>query len=378
MFAAILLDRPALSMRNLAIAAFVVLAIEPEGVTEPGFQMSFAAVAALIAGWEVWRDRPRRRLVDDDVVPGWRAVRTVRAAVAAVAGTTLIAGLATAPFAAYHFERVAPYSLLGNLLAAPLVSAIIMPFGLLALVVLPFGLESLPLAVMAWGVRMLLWVSGWVAGLPGSDMSAPRMAPATLALISAGLVWLCVWRTRWRLLGIPAIILGIALIPLLSDPPDILVAPDGKAVAVRDAGGVLRVSGAAAGSYAVEQFFDEEPGPDPDAAALREGVRCDRLACELTGAGGLAVAHVLDPAAFPEDCRRADVIATPLVAPADCGARLVIDLKRLERLGAHAVRLGAGGSPSSLAVTTERAAVPRPWQASSGVENALSTSASVP
>jgi hypothetical protein len=72
------------------------------------------------------------------------------------------------------------------------------------------------------------------------------------------------------------------------------------------------------------------------------------------------------------------VIATPLEAPADCGAPLVIDLKRLERLGAHAVRLEAGGTPPDLAVTTERSAVPRPWQASSGVENALSTSASVP
>ena len=76
-----------------------------------------------------------------------------------VAVTTLVAGLATAPFAAYHFERVATYSLLGNLLAAPLVSAIIMPFGLLSLAVMPFGLEALPLAVMAWGIEMLLAVS---------------------------------------------------------------------------------------------------------------------------------------------------------------------------------------------------------------------------
>src|SRR5690606_35153170 len=145
MMAAILLDRPAIAMRNLAIAAFVVIALEPESVVEPGFQMSFAAVAALIAGWEVWRRRAVLRLADDASLPGLKAARLVWTWILGVALTTLIAGSATAPFAAYHFERVASYSLLGNLLAAPLVSVVIMPFGMLTLVVMPLGLEVLPL-----------------------------------------------------------------------------------------------------------------------------------------------------------------------------------------------------------------------------------------
>ena len=95
-FSAMLLDRPAISMRNLAIAAFIVIALEPEGVAEPGFQMSFAAVAALIAAWELWSDRERRRLTDDDALPGLRLLRTARRAVLGVAATTLVAGLATA------------------------------------------------------------------------------------------------------------------------------------------------------------------------------------------------------------------------------------------------------------------------------------------
>lgn len=367
-FGAILVDRPALSMRNLAIAAFIVLALEPEGIVEPSFQMSFAAVAALIAAWEFWRSRRTERLTDDNVIPGFRFLRLAGKAVAGVALTTLVAGLATAPFAAYHFERVATYSLLGNLLAAPLVSAIIMPFGLLSLAVMPFGLEALPLAVMAWGIRMLLSVSSFVASLPGAQVRTPAIAPACLLVIAAGMLWLCLWRRPWRLFGLPAIGLGLVLIPVLIDPPDILVAPDGRAIAVRDRSGVLRVSGARAGSYIVEQFFDEEGGAPEDGAVLREGVNCDASACLLPDANGDAVSHVLEPAAFAEDCRHAVVVATGLIAPADCEAPLVIDQPKLSRFGAHAIRIGTKDGKTAFRITTDRSATPRPWQGGTTVK----------
>ncbi len=363
MFSAILLDRPAISMRNLAIAAFVVIAREPESVLEPGFQMSFGAVAALVAAWEAWRDRRVRRLADDSVFPGQRIMRRALRAVFAVGLTTLVAGLATAPFAAFHFERVASYSLLGNLLAAPFISLVIMPFGLLGLAAMPFGLEAPPLAVMAWGIDCLLAIAGWVAALPGAELRAPPIAPLALVLIVAGGLWLCLWRRRWRLIGLPVIALGLALIPLLVDRPEMMIAADGRAVAVRDADGVLRVSGSRSGSYTIEQFFDKEPIDPLTGAALREGIRCDPLGCLLGGRGGLRVAHVLDPVAFAEDCRRADVVVTPLAAPIDCRAALVIDAERLARFGSHAVRVDAGSEPPQFNVTTERSASPRPWQA---------------
>lgn len=363
-FGAILIDRPAISMRNLAIAAFVVLAFTPEGVVEPGFQMSFAAVAALIATWEFWRTHRAERLTDDNVVPGFWLIRLGAKAVGGVAVTTLVAGLATSPFAAYHFERVATYSLLGNLLAAPLVSVIIMPFGLLSLVVMPFGLEALPLAVMAWGIDMLLGVARFVASIPGAQVHAPPIAPLCLLLIASGMVWLCLWRRRWRLFGLAPIALGLALIPALVDPPDILVAPSGTAIAVRDAAGVLRVSGARAGTYVVGQFFDEEGEAPSDMEVLRLGVSCDAAACLLHDRGGDMVSHVRDPSAFAEDCGRAAVVATPLAAPRDCTAPLVIDARHLARFGAHAVWIGEEGGKPSFRVTTDRSSTPRPWQAS--------------
>jgi competence protein ComEC len=357
MFAAILVDRPAISMRNLAIAAFVVLAMEPESVMEPGFQMSFAAVAALVAAWEAWARRRRLRISDPANSPALRVVRWGSRAIIGIAATTLVAGLATAPFAAYHFERVAPYSLLGNLLAAPLVSAIIMPAGLLTLVAMPFGLEALPLWAMAIGIKGLLAVSDWVARLPGADMGAPPFPAVSLLLASLGLLWLCLWQRRWRALGIPAIGVGILVAPILSRPADILIAPDGAAVAVRDQAGILRVSGSRSGSYVIEQLYDEEPGPPLEKTALREGVRCDDLGCILRAEGGIIVAHVLDAPAFAEDCRRADIVVTPLAAPPNCAAALVIDAARLSRFGAHALRLRDGGP----LVSVERA-VARPWQ----------------
>jgi competence protein ComEC len=365
-FTAILLDRPAVSMRNLAIAAFVVVALQPESVMEPGFQMSFAAVAALIATWEFWRNRQVRRLADNSALPGMRVLRTAWRVAVGVAITSLVAGLATAPFAAYHFERVATYSLLANLLAAPLVSGVIMPFGLCALVVMPFGLEVYPLHVMGSGIDGLLAIAAWVASLPGAQVRAPAIAPAALILIVVGMLWVCLWRLRWRWLGAPVIGLGLVLIPILINPPDILVAPDGKAVAVRDAGGTLRVSGARAGSYAVDQFFQKERALPPDGAALRAGIRCDTRACLLSAAANTEVSHVLDPAAFLEDCARASVIVTALQAPADCRAPLVIDAARLKTFGAHAVWIGSDNGTPAFKVTTERSGTPRPWQAVGG------------
>jgi competence protein ComEC len=276
--------------------------------------------------------------------------------------TTLVAGFATSPFAAFHFERVATYSLLGNLLAAPLVSAIIMPFGLLSLVVMPFGLEALPLAVMAWGIEMLLGVARFVASIPGAQVRAPPIAAVCLLLIAGGMVWMCLCRRRWRLFGLAPIVLGLLLIPAFFDPPDIFIAPSGTAIAMRDSGGVLRVSGARAGSYVVAQFFDEEGGAPSDVTALRLGVHCDATACLLRDRTGNLVSHVRDPSAFVEDCRHAAVVLTGLTAPADCHARLVIDAPQLARFGAHAVWLSNEEGPT-FNIEMDRSATPRPWKA---------------
>jgi competence protein ComEC len=152
------------------------------------------------------------------------------------------------------------------------------------------------------------------------------------------------------------------------DRADVMIAGSGRAIAVRDADGVLRVSGSRSGSYTIEQFFDKESIDPLKGDALRIGVACDSLGCLIGGAEGIRVAHVRDPVAFAEDCRRADIVVTPLTAPIDCAAPLVIDAKRLAGFGSHAVRVKSGSDGPRFSVTAERSSAPRPWQAGGGTE----------
>ncbi|WP_051630773.1 ComEC/Rec2 family competence protein [Afifella pfennigii] len=357
MFTAILLDRPALSLRNLAIAAFITVLMEPESVVEPGFQMSFAAVAALIAGWEAWRERPVERLAEP---PGWagRLAGAAFKAVFAIALTTLIAGLATAPFAAYHFGRFAAYSLLGNLLAMPLVSLLVMPAGLLTLLSMPFGLDPVPLALMAAGIESVLAVAAWVAELPGSSLAVAPFPAWTLLVMTAGFLWLCLWRSPVRLYGLVPLFGGVLLAGVLAAHPDLIVDETGKAVAARGPDGALRVEGARAGSYLADVWLKTE---QTSIGRIDAGFACDDMACLFTLAGGARLSHIVSPFAFAEDCARAAIVVSALPAPPDCRAPLVIDRAALSAHGAHALYL-RGAEPSGWRLATARPTMRRPWQ----------------
>jgi competence protein ComEC len=360
-FAAILVDRPPISMRNLALAAFVVLALEPESVAEPGFQMSFAAVAGLVAAWEAWSGRTRLELGEATLFPGQRIVIWVAAAIFGVMLTTLVASFATAPYGAYHFERVATYSLLGNLVAMPLVSAIIMPAALATLVAMPLGLEAWPLWTMARGIDMLIAASDAIAALPGADTTPPPLPAASLLIMTAGLLWLCLWRRRWRLFGIAAIAGGLASAPILYAAPDLLVSADGVVTAVRGDDGRLRASGSKSGSYVLDQVFEKER--EAADGEIRDGVMCDDLGCILPGRGGVTVAHVRDQAALLEDCERAAIIVATVHVEKKCSASLIIDAQALRTFGSHAARFEGVEGALRARVITERGEHPRPWQA---------------
>ncbi len=232
---AVLLDRTALSMRLVAWAAVAVLAISPESLLGPSFQMSFAAVVELIAvhetterRFQVWRGGA-----------GW--LRRGGLHLAQIALTTLVAGLATAPFALYHFNRFTAYALAANLLAIPLTSFWIMPWAVVATALMPFGLEPWWLHPMAWGIEGVVLVAREVAAWDGAVSLLPAMPAWGLAAISIGGLWLCLWTRRWRLAGLPVIAAGLASIAL-SKPPDILVSGDGRLMAVRSGSGELMVS----------------------------------------------------------------------------------------------------------------------------------------
>ncbi|HJV41234.1 ComEC/Rec2 family competence protein [Caulobacter sp.] len=235
-FLAILFDRRAITLHGLAVAALLILALKPETAGEPGFQMSFAATAALVALAESW-PRP----VKEISTPWW--IRWPQAGItwlAASVAASLVAGLATAPFAMQHFNRVAVWGLPANLAVAPLSSFVIMPFLAIGTLLEPFGLGAPFLAVAGWGIDAMVGIARGFADAHGAQRIVASAPPQVLVVAFLGLMILCLWKGRLRWVGAP-LALAVALWPRPT-PPDAWIAADGAAAAVRsgDAAVLLR------------------------------------------------------------------------------------------------------------------------------------------
>jgi competence protein ComEC len=355
MLGAILFDCRALSLRNLSIAALIVLAREPETLLGPSFQMSFGAVAALVALSQVLQVRigtePPVGFID-------RLTQGIWQSLVGLFAMTFIANLATAPFAAYHFQVLNPLGLIGNALALPLVSLVVMPAAVLGTLAYPFGLDRIVWAIMGAAVEGVLAVSAWVSDLAGAAVPVPAFGTGALLLLAGALLIAVLPASSLRWLAVLPAGAGLAL-AATPEQFDLFVDREGAGAAIRSPGGQLVTVGRAS-AFVVEQWLradgDLRSADDP---SLHEGARCDRLGCVVSLPDGRAVAFVQDARAFPEDCRRAMVIVSPLPAPAGCGAALVLDRARLRASGATAVRIAASGEPN---VRTVRiVGEPRPW-----------------
>lgn len=326
--AGVALGRPALTLRTLAVAALLVLALTPWAVLDPGAQMSFAATLALVAAYAHWgrqvAELPRARL-------GWLHRPAVY--IAALLLTSLAAGLATAPFAAYHFQRLAPLSLIANLGAMPIASFIIMPAGLAGALLIPFGWDAPAWHVMGWGIGRMVDISRAVAAVPGADRGLPALPLASLVLFALALTTLCLLRSRLVLVAPVLALAGLALAPL-RDRPDILVDREGRTVAVRQSDGRLALMGdrdrGLAGRFVVEQWLNAEGErtrlADP---TLTQTARCDPLGCTLQTAGGEIIALSRHRDSLEEDCRRVALLITTEAPPKDCAAQVLrIDARR--------------------------------------------------
>ena len=226
-FLAILFDRRAITLHGLAVAALLILALKPETAGEPGFQMSFAATAALVALAEAW-PQP----VKEISTPWW--IRWPQAGftwLAASIAASLVAGLATAPFAMQHFNRVAVWGLPANLAVAPLSSFVIMPFLAVGTMLEPFGLGAPFLAVAGWGIDAMVGIAKGFADAQGAQRIVASAPPQVLVVAFLGLMILCLWKGRLRWIGAP-MALAVALWPKPA-PPDAWIAADGATAAVR-------------------------------------------------------------------------------------------------------------------------------------------------
>jgi competence protein ComEC len=352
---AVIADRRAVTFRTLAIAALLVLAVAPEALVHPSFQMSFAATLGLVALIQVGMPKlfasPDNSAVAHAALWGAREIMTLALA-------SLVAGAATTPYAAFHFHRVTPYGVLANLAAMPVVSGLAMPAGLLGLAAMPFGFDGVFWHLMGFGIEWMVVVAMWVAALPGAIGRMAAFGTGPLLLATAGIVVLGLLRTPLRWLGGGALIVA-TIWAVMTPRPDILVSADGHNVGVRGADGRLRVMRTAKDGFLVREWLagdaDARPATDP---TLSQGVSCDPDGCVVPMADGRLAALTLRPAALVDDCARAAIIVTSYQAPSNCAAR-VIDRERLQAEGTLALYRGKNAAWAAVAVRPR--GVDRPW-----------------
>ncbi|MCP4328819.1 MAG: ComEC family competence protein [Alphaproteobacteria bacterium] len=354
---AVMTDREGVSMRLVAFAAIVVLLLAPHTLMSASFQLSFAAVIALVAVYEALRARYAINLRTSS---WWRQPLLY---VGGVALTTFVASLATLPYALFHFGRITLYGLAANMIAVPVTAFWIMPWGLLALCLMPFGLEKVALVPMGWGIGVVLGAAESVASWPGAVLLMPMPPAWAIVLVTIGGLWLCLWRRRWRWLGLPVIL--IALIGFgAATPPSLLVSPDARLVAVRDRDEAWLFSSARRDAFVRDSWLRlvgaAEWRPWPEEGPSEGGaLQCDTIGC-LYSIAGRIVAIVKDPRAAAEDCAIADVVVALVPLDDRCRPRtgLAIDRFDLWRNGAYEIRFDGG---EIRATSSRQVRGDRPW-----------------
>ncbi len=340
---AVIFDRQGISLRLVAWAALVILIVRPESLLGASFQLSFAAVIALIAAYEFLKEHT----IDPARTDWWR--RPARY-IAGIALTTIIATAATSPFAIYHFNQMAQFGLFANVLAVPVTALWVMPWAILSFILMPFGLVELGLIPMSWGVELIIDIAQTVAGWKGAVVIVPALPVSALVAFGLGGLWLCLWRQKWRVGGVGLVAIGLSSVIFVS-APDIVVEERGKLFAVKGASGTLHLSSQRVSKFAGETWLRRVGQSNqisqnwPKQGFSRDkSLTCDRLGC-IYAQKGHKVALITDSQAVPEDCRSADIIVSAVPVPWHCpSAKLVIDWFDLWRNGAHAIWLKPEGA----------------------------------
>lgn len=358
-FGAVLLDRPALALRNVALSAFAILLLYPESLFDAGFQMSFAAVTGLVATYEEVRRRMGRR---DEPHPILRVLLFF----GGIVFSTLIASIAVAPFAAYHFHQSQQYAVLANLIAIPICNIVVMPMALAALVLMPIGLEAIALIPMGLGIDAMTWCAAFVAKIPGAVGHVPAIPAYAFILMVLGGLWIALWHSQMRIVGAVLVLAGVALTPFMPRA-DVLVARNGDLVALRGPDGRLSALPARQSKYEVERWLEHD-GDSRAATEAQKGTAftCDGIGCTAS-VKGARVAVARHPAAIRDDCDAAQIIVLSEPRPKFCNARgVVIDVFDVWRDGTHAIYIDADpsniNSPRAVRIDTVAAhRGERPW-----------------
>jgi competence protein ComEC len=357
---ALMLGREAITLRLVAAGALIVLLVYPESVAGPSFQLSFAAVAAIVAlhehprvrGWFLKRDESRLRKTGREL------------------GSLLLTGvvveLALMPISLFHFHKAGVYGAVANIIAIPLTTFVTMPLEALALLFDCVGAGAPFWWVTARSLDLLLALAHGAASLPGSSAALPSMPTGAFALMVIGGLWIGLWRTRWRRLGAIPFAFGAAW-ALLTPAPDLLVTGDGRHVAIRTADGGLALLRDRTGDY-VSDMMSENSGADGEPMLLSDqpDARCSRDLCLTEREAGGRKWRILATRStylVPADqliaaCATADIVISERQLPRGCKPRwLRLDRATLARTGGVAIALSNGSIR-----TVRHGPTDHPWQ----------------
>lgn len=341
---ALSLGREAITLRLVAAGAFLVLVFWPEALAGPSFQLSFAAVTAIVAlhesprvrGWFKRREETRRR----------RLLRGL--------GSLLLTGiaveLALMPIGLFHFHKAGIYGALANIVAIPLTTFVIMPLEALALVLDMAGIGAPAWWLTARALDFLLWLAHLTASAPGAVAALPAMPGGAYALIVTGGLWVALWRTRVRWAGAVPFALGLGW-ALLTPPPDLLVTGDGRHLAIRMASGEMALLRDRAGDYTRAMLGENSGAEETQLALLSDvpGARCSPDLCLVELAAGERRWRVLATRSgylvpwreMIAACRVADVVVSERRLPPGCAPRwLKLDRDMLMKTGGVAINFG--------------------------------------
>ena len=332
---ALLYGRRALSVRNIAVAAFLILALSPAAAIGPGFQMSFMATLFLVS-FSSWWLLPKPDQNEEKSSRGKRWFNGFKRYGLGLIITSSLAGLATAPIAAFHFNQFAPHGLPANLLAVPIFSIFVMPFGFLGLIAMPFGFEAYPLFVMGQGIVVIQQIAVWIEGLSQGLSATPQLNATFLAAVFFIMLIAALLKTKLRYIALGVGAFTLAFMPL-AKKPDIIISEDGKTIAIA-LNDKLIVSGARAGRFETKVWRQALGLPERQKKKQSDqSFSCDSYGC-IYSSDNYMIAHIKHPSAFYEDCRKASLVVSELSAPKFCSnTAVVIDRKVLRQGGAHKV-----------------------------------------
>ncbi|MDB5685395.1 MAG: competence protein ComEC, partial [Sphingomonas bacterium] len=357
----IALGREALTLRLVATGALIVLLLWPEALAGPSFQFSFAAVTAIVALHEHPRARAFFARREEGAVP--RFGRTLLSLLL----TGLAVEIALAPIGLFHFHRAGLYGALANIVAIPLTTFVIMPLEALALF-LDIGRVGAPAWWLAGqALALLLWVAHRVASLPGAVTALPSMPGGAFGLMMAGGLWLALWRTRLRRIGLLPLAIGAGW-ALATPAPDLLVTGDGRHMAIRSDDGRIALLRPRAGDY-VRDMLGEAAGFQGEAAGIDTlpDARCgaDLCAAEVMRGGrrwrllATRSPYLVNIAQMNDACAAADIVVSDRRLPRTCRPRWIkADRPFLERSGGLAIRF----DPASVETVAEHVGR-HPWAA---------------